>query len=537
MIHPPFFYFLPFHSLSYGKLKLSIYKGEYFSEWFAMKELSQSRNFKKNRLRLIISFFILVSLISLKQFVVHYQVVQEENTSHMINIAGRQRMLSQKIVKELTFLQQGLSNQTDELEASVMQFEESQRELVAANEEVLVSDREHDLIIHMYEVIEPSFKALVQDVTRYLDEWEQASPNKVVLAEHFASVRAEEVIFLEQMNEIVFTYEEEAQKALQAIQNANLVLFGLILLAVVVLFIFVFLPLLNSSVGSYLQMRRIQQDLIHMLDNMKGILLLVDRTGKIVFTNEEAAVLLKVGKNEVSGQSIADVIEWLNFDMIEFIQQIERETDEDIEVLVESRQRKIVPLSLSAVAGHYNNEEIVLLALHDLTKQKNAEALLKKIAIRDELTGLYNRHVLENIIGKEFFQADRYQLPLSVTLLDIDNFKKINDQYGHPTGDAVLRLLAQTLLKNIRTSDYIVRIGGEEILIFLPNTSQAAAQKVAEKLRRILEQVEHPNIGQVTASFGVVERQPEEAYLDLYKRVDSVLYQAKQNGKNRVEVL
>lgn len=122
-------------------------------------------------------------------------------------------------------------------------------------------------------------------------------------------------------------------------------------------------------------------------------------------------------------------------------------------------------------------------------------------------------------------------------MLDIDDFKQVNDVYGHPIGDEVLKITAQIIENNIRASDYAIRIGGEEILIFLPNTDQEEGKMVAEKLRQKIAEAHYPEVEHITASFGLVKRQCEEDYLGLYKRVDDALYQTKQNGKNRVEML
>ena len=112
----------------------------------------------------------------------------------------------------------------------------------------------------------------------------------------------------------------------------------------------------------------------------------------------------------------------------------------------------------------------------------------------------------------------------------------MNDKWGHPVGDSVLKLTANVLQNNIRKSDYAIRIGGEELLILMPNTDSQGAYATAEKVRKEIEEATHPVAGRYTASFGVAERTMEEKYTDLYSRIDKALYQAKNNGKNRVVI-
>lgn len=177
-------------------------------------------------------------------------------------------------------------------------------------------------------------------------------------------------------------------------------------------------------------------------------------------------------------------------------------------------------------------EEIKLLQLTKKLQEKNEE--LNELAITDELTGLYNRHYIDQIIENEMSRSDRYDEPLSMIILDLDRFKRVNDTWGHPTGDEVLRRTAEITQKIIRKSDIMARIGGEEFAIFLPDCSISGALAAAEKIRKLLESTEHPRAGVVTSSFGVAERRKNESFYEWYKRADDALYRAKEGGRNRV---
>lgn len=177
-------------------------------------------------------------------------------------------------------------------------------------------------------------------------------------------------------------------------------------------------------------------------------------------------------------------------------------------------------------------EEIKLLRLAKRLQKKNEE--LNELAITDELTGLYNRHYIDQIIENEMSRSDRYDEPLSMILLDLDFFKRVNDTWGHPVGDEVLKHTAEITQNIIRKSDMMARMGGEEFAVFLPHCTITGALVVAEKIRKLLENTKHPIAGVVTASFGVAERRKNEPFYNWYKRVDEALYRAKEGGRNRV---
>ena len=174
------------------------------------------------------------------------------------------------------------------------------------------------------------------------------------------------------------------------------------------------------------------------------------------------------------------------------------------------------------------------IALHQQTRA---------LSITDALTGLYNRRHFNERYAAEFMRAARYHRPLSVLLIDIDHFKKFNDEHGHLIGDKVLKLTAKVLDESIRKADILARFGGEEFVLVLPEIDKEHARTVAEKLRRAIAHTHFPKeesqpLGHITASFGLASF-PEDASEDhaLLKLADQALYQAKAHGRNRVEVI
>lgn len=168
---------------------------------------------------------------------------------------------------------------------------------------------------------------------------------------------------------------------------------------------------------------------------------------------------------------------------------------------------------------------------YDITDKKTIENLSK----RDKLTNLYNRVKIDDALNQEIERAQRHNLELSVILLDIDNFKSINDNYGHIIGDKILSSFAQILQNNTRKIDVVGRWGGEEFIIISQNTNTKTAQILAEKLRLIIENFEFTSSIKNTASFGIAQFQKEDNSESLITRADNALYRAKRNGKNRTE--
>lgn len=171
---------------------------------------------------------------------------------------------------------------------------------------------------------------------------------------------------------------------------------------------------------------------------------------------------------------------------------------------------------------------------------ENKNKRLKYLATYDSLTGLANRRYFEEKVYAEISRIKRYDEESSLLILDIDNFKNVNDTFGHPIGDKVLNRFALLLKKEIRETDTIARIGGEEFAILLLNTDKKIGISIAEKLRQIVERetfiIDHWNI-KITTSIGMtVIDKKTNSHEEGYKYADRALYKAKTNGRNKVEI-
>lgn len=160
---------------------------------------------------------------------------------------------------------------------------------------------------------------------------------------------------------------------------------------------------------------------------------------------------------------------------------------------------------------------------------------LRSQALRDPLTGLYNRRYMEDTLQRVVRLAERERHEVSVIMIDLDHFKRLNDQYGHAKGDEVLRDSAAAIVGQLRETDVACRYGGEELIVVLPNCGIDVATQKAERIRLNIEALSEPNGAQVSASFGVAAYpQTATAMRDLVANADAALYRAKQDGRNRV---
>jgi len=172
-------------------------------------------------------------------------------------------------------------------------------------------------------------------------------------------------------------------------------------------------------------------------------------------------------------------------------------------------------------------------AITDEIVTKNLE--LEQLSITDNLTRLFNRNKLDEILELEYNRANRYQYSFGVILIDIDHFKNVNDTYGHQMGDTVLKEIAKILKIHTRKTDTVGRWGGEEFLIICSETDLEGILSLAEKIRQEIANFSFDLKEQKTASFGISIYKKNETIDNLLKRADNALYKAKENGRNRVE--
>jgi diguanylate cyclase (GGDEF)-like protein len=161
---------------------------------------------------------------------------------------------------------------------------------------------------------------------------------------------------------------------------------------------------------------------------------------------------------------------------------------------------------------------------------------LHRLAIRDGMTGIFNHTFLEQYIADAINRSKRSGNPLSLLMIDVDYFKRINDTFGHNAGDDVLKELVRVLSSSTRSTDYLGRWGGDELVMLLTDTNLMGAANLAEKLRRLVEEHRFPHCKHLTISLGASLYRDGDTSVSLVERADASMYRSKRNGRNRVEV-
>lgn len=172
---------------------------------------------------------------------------------------------------------------------------------------------------------------------------------------------------------------------------------------------------------------------------------------------------------------------------------------------------------------------------HEQQAQRSNEKF-KSMAIRDGMTGLFNHTFMEQLIGDAINRSRRSKNPLALLMIDVDFFKQINDNFGHNAGDEVLVRLTQLLNSSKRSTDYLGRWGGDELILLLTDTRLSGAANLAEKLRHLVDEQIFPHCKHLTISLGASEYQDGDSPAGFIERADAAMYRAKRYGRNRVEI-
>lgn len=249
-------------------------------------------------------------------------------------------------------------------------------------------------------------------------------------------------------------------------------------------------------------------------------------TGRYRFTSEEADTFL-----DTVGENAREVLELFSIDPgdVKSFSAIMQEANDELNRLNFSYAQAILELKQAKQSAEQMAMELKL-----------ANDSLRELAFRDGLTGLYNHRYFQEILQAELERSKRYEQPVSLLLLDIDLFKKINDGYGHPAGDHVLKMIADCLVKLVRRCDIVARYGGEEFAVILPETGITSAKVLGQRIRRGIEQLEivyNEEQISVTTSCGVASSEKalaESTRQSLINKADEALYTAKKEGRNRV---
>ncbi|MGC8764731.1 MAG: sensor domain-containing diguanylate cyclase [Brevinematia bacterium] len=257
------------------------------------------------------------------------------------------------------------------------------------------------------------------------------------------------------------------------------------------------------------------------------------------FFNIERKIIFRVKNNEIFPEYLKKLLDEKEKELMEQFLPIEFKTSF---CETEDGEKRYILYRMNTIGENRETFTGIVGSIFDMTSQIKYQQFLEELAIKDELTGLYNRRGLKDFVEREWKNSIRYKQPISMLMIDIDNFKAYNDTYGHKMGDECLKKVSEKIKENtLRPADIVARYGGEEFIVILPNTPFEGAMTVAERIKDSVAdlKITHPAspFGIITISIGISTSIPEkfEKYEVILEDADKNLYIAKRKGKNRIE--
>lgn len=511
-----------------------------------MRDINISeKDYKKIVRKYFISIGFLIMVFIMRQILIEYQLGRLMDISLCTSTSAEQALLCEGIMSDVLEINNIIykgeeidNNKILKISDDLLIWEENQKALETLNNSEIVLKSDEEITETLKKTTDYNI-IMEKDIRIYLAMISKEK-DMVSFNDQIDKIIEHKEQYLKEIGSLKNKYMLDIDKEISIFRIFESSLFLAMVILIVVNIIFVFLPGEKKINKLFDRLNSCNKNLLSLFMSAQGALFIVmEDTLDIIVMNDEGKKIVsfsKAGdKKRNSLYQVAERMHFLNDDRDLLFDNIKlEESIVNKEVEVRTDEGNHYTYILSSKKGMYKETKVILINLQDITEKKKNEETMMRLALKDELTGLYNRHFLENIVHDELERADNYAYSVSVIMIDIDNFKRVNDKWGHPVGDSVLQQIAATIYENIRNSDYLVRIGGEEFLVFMPNTSINGALKVAEKLRESIENNQHPIAGRYTASFGVAERLQTEGYLSLYSRVDNALYNAKKSGRNCV---
>lgn len=271
--------------------------------------------------------------------------------------------------------------------------------------------------------------------------------------------------------------------------------------------------------------------------------LLIHQVHAIIFANSEAGRLIGIPSELLIGHHIFDFIDDSFAEMVrESFGRCFKDSvtvrSLNVQLVDIGGHKKVIQLSMSRL--FWEGLPVINIVFNDITELKRKEQELIVLSTTDSLTGAYNRRYFMEAAGREFQRFQRYKAPVSLMVLDIDYFKRINDTFGHGVGDQAIKALVEACQGALRREDVLGRTGGEEFAVLLPETGLEAAATIAERLRRLVRAIVLDAAGRrvtFSVSVGVTQVVVSDATLEAsLNRADRALYEAKATGRDRVVV-
>ena len=490
---------------------------------------------KTLRARYIVALALIALLTIAAQWLVQGTLADQAHDGRVVNLAGRQRMLSQRITKAALILQSAedparrlLARR--ELDAALTLWRQSHDGLRQGDARLGLPGAPTPAIAAQFDQIEPHYLAMVAAAEELLIR----ADDRAIAATPVATILQHEPAFLAGMDEIVFAYDAEARHKVEHARLLELSLAAMTLITLVAEAIFIFAPAARRMREDLRRHEMHEADLEDLFAANPTAMFLIDaETMAIVRGNRRTDVLMGCSEADYVGRPLQQLLDQripANASSLDLLREGKALSEEEV-VIADGRSNSITALA-STCQIHFDGRRCIVLGVTNITAVKKTQQTLEYYATIDEMTGLVNRRAGLLMLGNAMNQARREQQPLSACYVDLDGLKSINDRHGHTEGDRLIRALAAALLASKREGDVAVRLGGDEFLLILHECRPEHWIAIERRVRSRLTDAtaDSPLSGTPSASFGFAHFEPARHMLpeDLIAEADLRMYEAKR---------
>ena len=487
------------------------------------------------QLRYIVALSLIALLTIVAQWIMQHSLAGQEFDSRVVNIAGRQRMLSQKITKTSLYLRMAETAEqrataTEQLHEALKLWQQSHRGLQLGDPALDLPGRNSVEVSALFSSIEPHYEAMVTAAETIIAHAEDSTAAGAATQE----LRSHEPAFLAGMDQIVFRYDAEAKQKVDRFRTLELGLAVTTLLVLLLEAKFIFAPAVRRMRHDMRRHEIHEADLDRLFSsNPTAMFLVEEQTLKILRGNARAETLMDCAPHGYIGHPLCEFID-TKFDANQsFIEKLRvGDALNEYEVVLLDAQRTVVEALASACHISYDGRKQLVIGITDITEIKKAQQTLQYYATFDEMTGLVNRRTGLLMLATEMGRARRDKRPLAVCFVDIDRLKHVNDSFGHHEGDWMIKITAAALLDSIRDGDVAVRLGGDEFLLIMHDCSQLMVAQLIERVQgRLAAAVADKDCPYpISASFGICDYDPaiHPTPESLVNAADQRMYDAKK---------
>ena len=494
----------------------------------------------KLRRRYIVALSFIAFLIITSQIIIQSLLADQIHDSHIVNIAGRQRMLSQKITKLSYYISNSETNEIAsqyrlKLHDAVLLWEKSHFGLIHGNPKLELPGENSQLIHNLFEKIQPHHSAILQAAKKIIttDNATETFLNTQIISQH-------EDYFLKGMDKIVFQYDKEANAKVAHAKWLEIALMIFTLSVLVLEAFFIFAPATRSLQQSMRILSRREQDLQNLFAASPTAMLLIEPTNFVIIqANQKAQTLIGEPVSTATLQHYLDADYKSNE---RFINKLKKGTslNED-EIVILNAQGTPFETLVSVRIVTFDGKAVLVIGITNISELKKAQKKLEHYASFDEMTGLLNRRTGLVLLRKSMQQVKQTIGQLSICYIDLDGLKMTNDNFGHSEGDWLIRTVSHLLTDTIRDSDAAVRLGGDEFLLIFHDCSCEDTEHIIITIKAVIKNIEalHNKPFPIRFSYGIVTYTGERNITpdELISESDNLMYQSKYQKKLKLAQL